>query len=233
MNTFRIAEINLNMTAKGKILKRQSKAYLSEKSTIADITIDISEDFLKQKQKEMPHLTLDECEYIWTGGDFYNKLLDFDGFMLHASAVAYENKAYLFSARSGTGKSTHAELWKKYFGADKAVIINDDKPAIRLMDNSFFVYGTPWSGKSDKNLNIKVPLRSIVFIERSETNRIDRIDNKQAIGLIMNQTLRPKQIEKMDKLFDLLDKLLATVPIYKLCCNISEDAVELAYKVIG
>ncbi|OPZ86250.1 MAG: hypothetical protein BWY74_03696 [Firmicutes bacterium ADurb.Bin419] len=153
--------------------------------------------------------------------------------MLHASAVAYENKAYLFSARSGTGKSTHAELWIKHFGADKAAIINDDKPAIRLLDNSFFVYGTPWSGKSDKNLNIKVPLRSIVFIERSETNRIDRIDSKQAIALIINQTLRPKQLEKMDKLLDLLEKILVTVPIYKLCCNISEDAVELAYKVIG
>ncbi|WP_010243551.1 hypothetical protein [Acetivibrio cellulolyticus] len=233
MNTYKIAELKLNMKVKGKLLKRQSDEYLSDKSTSADITIDICEDFFKAKQREMPHLSIDECEYIWTGSEFYHKLLDFNGFMLHASAVAIENKAYLFSAKSGTGKSTHTELWQKYFGEDKAVIINDDKPAIRFIDNKFYVYGTPWSGKTDKNLNIKVPLKSIIFIERAETNWINQIDSRQAIKLILDQTLRPKQIEKMDKLFSLLDKLLKTVPIYKMGCNISEDAVKFAYDAIG
>lgn len=139
MNTYRIAELKLNMKVKGKILKRQSTGYLSDKSAIADITIDICDDFLAVKQRENSHLSIDECEYIWTGGEFYHKLLDFNGFMLHASAVAICNKAYLFSAKSGTGKSTHTELWQKYFGEDRAIIVNDDKPAIRFIDNQFYV----------------------------------------------------------------------------------------------
>lgn len=232
MNTYRIAELKLNMKVKGKILKRQSNSYLSHKSAIADITIDIGDDYLEVKQKENSHLSIDECEYIWTGSEFYHKLLDFNGFMLHASAVAINNKAYLFSAKSGTGKSTHTELWQKHFGEDRAIIVNDDKPAIRFMDNQFYVYGTPWSGKSDKNHNVKVPLKSIVFIERSERNWINRIDSKQSLKLVFDQTLRPKQLAKLDKLFALVDELLKTIPIYKMGCNISEDAVRLAYETI-
>ena len=230
MNTYKIAELKLNMKVKGKILNKQSTKYISDKSEITDITIDICDDYLEGKQKENSHLSIDDCEYIWTGSEFYHKLLDFNGFMLHASAVAVDNRAYLFSAKSGTGKSTHTELWQKYFGEDRAIIVNDDKPAIRFIDNQFYVYGTPWSGKSDKNHNIKVPLKSIVFIERSETNWINRIDSKQALKLIFDQTLRPKQLAKVDKLIALVDELLKTTPIYKMGCNISENAVKLAYE---
>lgn len=233
MNWYEIVGLKINMKAENKTLKKQASTYLSDKSKIADITISLTDDFIKDKQKENPHLTIDECEYIWTGSQFYHKLLDFNGFMLHASSVAMENKAYLFSAKSGTGKSTHTELWQRYFGEERASIINDDKPAIRLINNEFYVYGTPWSGKSDKNLDIKVPLKGIVFIERSETNWIKRIDSKQAIKLILDQTLRPKQIEKMDKLLGMLDQLLKIVPIFKMGCDISEGAVKLAYSVLN
>jgi hypothetical protein len=233
MNTYKIAELMLNMKVKGKILHNQSSRYLTDKRALSDLTIDLEDAYLEAKQKENSHLSIDECEYIWTGSEFYTKLLDFNGFMLHASAVAVDDRAYLFSAKSGTGKSTHTELWQKYFGEDRAIIVNDDKPAIRFMDNRFYVYGTPWSGKSDKNHNIKVPLKSIVFIERSETNWIDRIDSKQALKLIFDQTLRPKQPAKVDKLITLVDELLKTTPIYKMGCNISEDAVKLAYETIN
>jgi len=233
MSIYKIAELIVNLENKGKTLEKQGKVYLTDKSETADITITLTYEFIKSKQKENPHLTIDECQYIWTGSEFYHKLLDFDGFMLHASALAMDNKAYLFSAKSGTGKSTHTELWQKCFGEDRAVIINDDKPAIRFINNLFYVYGTPWSGKSDKNLDMKVPLKGIIFIERSETNWIKRIDSKQAIKLILDQTLRPKKIEKMDKLLGMIDKLLKIVPIYKMGCDISEGAVKLAYSVLN
>lgn len=232
MNTYKIAELTVNLENKGKTLEKQGKEYLTSKSETADIAIALTDDFIKEKQKENPHLTIDECEYIWTGSQFYHKLLDFNGFMLHASAVAMNNKAYLFSAKSGTGKSTHTELWQRYFGEDRALIINDDKPAICFIDNQFYVYGTPWSGKSDKNIDIKVPLHSIIFIEQAKENWINKIDTRQAIKLILEQTLRPKDVEKMDGLLVLLDKLLKTIPIYKMGCDISKNAVELAYNTL-
>ena len=230
MNTYKIAELIVNMESKGRILDRQGSRYRTHGSETADITIAIADDFLTMKHKENPHLTTDECEYIWTGGEFYHQLLDFHGFMLHASAIAIDNRAYLFSALSGTGKSTHTELWQKHFGENRAVIINDDKPAMRFIDNQFYVYGTPWSGKSDKSLDIKVPLSGIVFIERAPTNWITRIDGKPAIRLILQNTLRPQKIAKMDALLVLVDQLLTAVPIYKMGCDISENAVELVYR---
>lgn len=233
MNTYEIAELTTNIEIKGKTLARQGKIYLTSKSETADIIVALADEFIRSKQKETPNLTMDECEYIWTSIKFYYKLLDFNGFMLHASAVAVDNKAYLFSAESGTGKSTHTWLWQRYFGENRAVIINDDKPAIRLINNKFYAYGTPWSGKSDKNLNVKIPLQSIIFIERSQENWIDRIDSKEAIRLVLQQTIRPRNIEKMDLLLVLLDKLLKVVPIYKMGCDISEDAVRLAYNTLN
>jgi hypothetical protein len=232
MNTYKIADLIVNLKNNGETLNAQGKPYLTDKRETADITIALTDEFLIAKQTENPHLTLDRCEYIWTGGQFYDRLIDFSGLMLHSSALAMDNKAYLFSAKSGTGKSTHTELWEKYFGKDKVMIINDDKPAIRFADNTFYVYGTPWSGKSDKNINRKVPLQSIVFIEQSQENWIKRIDSKQGVRLILQQTVVPKDIEKMDKLLVLLDRLLKTIPIYAMGCNISVDAVKLAYNTL-
>lgn len=233
MDTHKIAGISVNLETKGKIIEIQRKAYRIDKSEIADITIALSDKFIKQKQEENPNLTIDECEYIWTGISFYYRLLEFNGCMFHASAVAMDNNAYLFSAKSGTGKSTHTRLWQRYFGEDKALIINDDKPAIRFIDNQIYVYGTPWSGKSNKNLPMKVPLKGIVFIERSQANWISKVDNKEAIKLILDQTIRPKEIEKMDTLLGLIDTILKNVPVYKMGCDMSKEAVKLAYSTLN
>ena len=223
-----IAGLNIALKISGKTLQRQVNPYRMKGDAPADIIIDLPDSYILQKQKENPHLTLSDCAYIWTGLDFYRKLINFDGFILHSSAVALEGKAYLFSAPCGTGKSTHAALWQQFFGADKAVIINDDKPAIRLIDGIFNVFGTPWSGKTDLNQNIRVPLQGICFLEQATGNRIQRIDNKEAIKLLLNQTLRPKDRERMTMLLDILDRLLLQIPVYKMGCNISREAVELS-----
>ena len=224
-------KIDLNVRVDGKTF-RQAAEYAKESGGAADMVIDIPDKYLSDRQKENPHLSFDDCEYIWTGFEFCSKLLDVEGFMLHSSAVAYENKAYLFSAPSGTGKSTHTEIWQKVFGSDKAVIINDDKPAIKLENGDFYVYGTPWSGKSDKNLNIRVPLQGICFIERSEKNYIERISTKDATHLILNQTVRPAYKGKMVNLLNLLDKLLVKIPVYRLGCNMEDEAAFTSYNAM-
>ncbi len=117
---------------------------------------------------------------------------------LHSSAVVVDGYAYLFSADSGTGKSTHTGLWLEHF-KEKAFIINDDKPVLRLENGQWFVYGTPWSGKTDLNINVKAKLGAIVFLERAKENHITPIEVKEAIPLFFNQTVRRlKREEKMD-----------------------------------
>ncbi len=227
---YSIADVNVGMILRsGGIIEKQAKEYLCEFDGAPELVVGLNDQFLSEKQKLAPHLSTLECEYMWTGEQFCSKLLEFDGFMLHASAVVYENKAYLFSAPSGTGKSTHTTLWRKVFGEDNTYILNDDKPVIRIKDGKVTVYGTPWSGKTDQNKNIGVPLQGICFLERSKDNWIQPIEAKDAAFGILNQTIRPADNTNMAKLLDLLDRLLKQTTVYRMGCNMDDDAAHTAY----
>lgn len=229
MNKYSVASLTVAMQPEGKTLLAHSGPYKTFSRHTADIEITVNRPFLLCKQKENSHLSIDVCEYIYTGAQFYRKLLDFGGFLLHASAVYLDGEAYLFSAKSGVGKSTHSALWLKYFGT-RAHIINDDKPALRIINGAFKVCGTPWSGKTNLSTNEIVPLKAIAFLERGITNEIKRINTKEALCLILGQTLRLPN--KIDKLLKLIDILLTDTPVYKLRCNMSPQAVECAYNTM-
>lgn len=230
MKTYSIADLTVNMDAIGKTVT-QAEKYLIDDSLNADITLTYNPSACEKAIKDHPELTMESCVYILLGKKFAEALLDFDGLVLHSSAVAYENNAYLFSADSGTGKSTHTQLWKQCFHG--AEIINDDKPAIRFIDGKFYTFGTPWSGSTPLNHNVKVPLKAICFIERGEKNFIEPLtDTSKIIHLLLSQTLRRVGVERTDKLFIMLDKLIKTVPFYILHCLPDEDAAKLAYSVM-
>ena len=225
---YRIANVIMEYTPFGETLTAQSKAYQVEDEQETDIKISFMEGFIEAKQKECPHLSISDIEYIYAGSQFYNQLLAFNGFMLHSSAVAVDGNAYLFSAASGTGKSSHTGLWQELFG-ERASIINDDKPAIRIEDGDCYVYGTPFSGKTDKNLNVKVPLKGICILERGMENKVQRISDKEAIFYILDQTIRPRDEKMMEQLIEILSQVLEVTPVYRMQCNISLEAAQLAY----
>ena len=100
---------------------------------------------------------------------------------------------------------------------------------IKLIDEKFYVFGTPFSGKTDKNANIKVPLKAICFLEQAKENSIRKMSAVEALMQIFNQTIRPVDAAKMEKLIFLVDKLLKNIPVYKMGCNMSVEAAEMAY----
>ncbi len=179
-----------------------------------------------------PGVSDDVGEYMSLGTVFYEKLLSFDGFMLHSSAVVVDSKAYLFTADSGTGKSTHTALWKELFG-DNAVILNDDKPALRLNNGKWYAYGTPWSGKHDISANIKAELAGIAVLQRSENNSIERYNGIDAISSVFKQVNRPKNEKARSKVLELLDKLIVNVPIWNLKCNMDIEAARISYEAMS
>ena len=237
MKRYIITDLTVDINFKGELLNTRAKKYEIEYSDkkAADIIIDIKPELIQKRVDENPTKTLNygDYEYVMTGTKFYRGLLDFNGFMIHSSAVVLDGKAYLFSAPSGTGKSTHTGLWMKHFEGKDVYIINDDKPAIRLSDDgNFYVYGTPWSGKTDKNTNACVPLQGICFIERSEENRIRKLNSLEAINKLMWQTIRPLDTASLDKLLSLFDKLIEKTNMYLMGCRIDNQAVELAYNTM-
>ena len=232
MGLHKIAGLYVDLYYKGRRLFDQALPYKCDEDVNPDFTICFPDEYIIEQQKENPHLSLNECEYIWTGSAFYTELVHYNGILLHSSCVMYEGVCYLFSAPSGTGKSTHTQLWLKTFG-EGAQILNDDKPAIRVEGDEVVAYGTPWSGKTDLAKNVRVPIKAICFIERSAENWIHKESSANAIALILNQTVRPNLQENMDQVIETLDKIIRKVPVYKMGCNISEEAARMAYDVMS
>lgn len=225
---YRIAGLAVKMDSFGRT-EEQAEAYLCEVQDVVDFSIVSG----RQKLREIyPKLSEDECEYLSTGVYFYRKLIDHDGLMLHSSAIVMDGKAYLFTADPGTGKSTHTSLWLKQFG-DRAYILNDDKPALRLEDGAWYAYGTPWSGKHDISRNERVPVAGIACLERGEHNEIVPFSGIEAISAIMKQVNRPKAAEYRVKLMKLMDKLITQVPIWKLKCNMGPETVNVSYEAMS
>lgn len=224
---YNIAGVLVDMEPRYPRSQKQSEAYIVAKEGPSNIRIRLSDEFLAERHKENPHLSLEDCEYVWLGSEFYNALPIFKGMMLHSSAVVYDGNAYLFSAASGTGKSTHTQLWLKQF--EGAYILNDDKPAIVVTDDGIYAYGTPFSGKTDWNVNKGVPLRGICALERGEKNIIEPLSKDEALFWIMNQTVRPSEEERMMQMLDVLDEVIKQVPTYKLYCNMDPEAAIVSY----
>lgn len=229
-----IAGLKVNIENDGRRTGKQARAYLADNQSDRqniDITVNVSNERIKAAVNEHPELSESDWEYLLTGSDFYTKLLKFDGIMLHSSCVVVDGFAYAFSADSGTGKSTHTQLWLKHFG-DRAYILNDDKPAIRIIDGRVYACGTPWSGKHDYSAPKIVPLAGICFLERSEANQIRKAETVDAVYKIFAQTVRRLGPEAMEKLFDVLEKIFSMVNLWTLRCNISDEAVITSYNAM-
>lgn len=235
MSVYDIAGLKVKIVNEKGRTKKQAIPYLAQnqdENQHIDITINVDERRVLAAMKEHPELVQDDWEYMITGSDFYTALLNFNGILLHSSCVVVDNKAYAFSADSGTGKSTHTQLWLKHFG-DRAYMLNDDKPAIRLIDGKVYACGTPWSGKYDYSTPAVVELAGICFLERSEDNWIKKADTSKAVFNIFSQTLRHLSAQGMDNLFNVLEELFSKTSLYELGCNISDDAVLTAYNAMS
>lgn len=157
------------------------------------------------------------------------RLVFYDVILVHGSSVAVDGKAYLFTAPSGTGKSTHTRMWREYFGS-RAVMINDDKPLVRFGKDGVYIYGTPWNGKHRLGSNICAPLCGVCILERAEENSISRISKKEAYPSLLAQIYRPTEnVEAMVKTLNLAGRFME-VPLYRLGCNISHQAAVTAYE---
>ena len=149
--------------------------------------------------------------------------------LFHGSALAMDGEGYLFAAKSGTGKSTHARLWRESFG-ERVVMVNDDKPILSVAPEGILVWGTPWDGKHHLSRNMSVPLKALCVLGRGEENFIERLTREQAYPNLLKQIYRPQDISAMGLTLAHLDRLLETVPVYRLSCNMEPEAAIISYE---
>lgn len=157
-----------------------------------------------------------------------------NAFLLHSACFDIGGVGVAFAAHSGTGKTTHMNLWQKLLG-DRMIIVNGDKPIVRFFDDepeTPYAYGTPWCGKEGLGCNMRTRLQHICFIERSETNFVEPMEKADVIDLIFNQVYMPKDPIAVMNTISLIDKLLSCCKLWKIHCNMEPEAAEIAYNAI-
>ena len=230
MPIYRIADLNIKINHKYAYTHKLCYNYLHENQD-ADFDFEVSanpEDYEKDKAF-LEGYSDAYLESVSIYREIAKRILDHDGIIMHASVVEMDGKAYAFTAKSGTGKSTHTCLWTRVFEG-KARIINGDKPLIRLIDGKLFIYGTPWCGKEGININTKSELDSICFINRAKENSIEKLDKNVALTKIFTQLLMPENQEQADKFFNMVDCIFENVKFYNLFCNMEPEAAIVAYE---
>lgn len=157
-----------------------------------------------------------------------------NAFVFHSACFDVEGVGVAFAAHSGTGKTTHMNLWQKYLG-DKMVVVNGDKPIVRFFDDepeTPYAYGTPWNGKEHLGCNMRTKLQHICFIERSETNYVEPMNKQDVIDRIFNQVYMPKDPVAVVNTMQLIDRLLSCCKLWTIHCNMEEEAAKIAYEAI-
>ena len=150
--------------------------------------------------------------------------------LMHGAVVALDDKGYMFTAPSGTGKTTHAKLWLK--NIQGSYVVNGDKPLLKIDNDEVLAYGTPWSGKEGLNINDKVKLKAICILERGSVNEISEISYSKAFIKLYEQIYKPEKLNLLMRTFELLDLLKDKVKFYKLKCNMENEAAIMAYNYL-
>lgn len=228
-------------------VEKLCKDYFTEKEP--EYTVAVSEEEIAKESEYGETWAAGYLETLAVYRKICEWLLDKDIILFHCSALEMDGKAYLFTAPSGTGKSTHTRLWREVFG-DRVTMINDDKPLLTIPVNhlqdatsdvtmsgksisgeDIRVYGTPYGGKDGIQTNTSAPVAGIVILHQAKENSIRRMDAREAYPTLLNQTYRKKEPTAMMKTLELVDRL-AQLPVYSLGCTISEEAVMLAYQTL-
>ena len=223
---YEIAGLKVEMEPKFGRLTRQSDSYRSAGAPVLTIEPN-SQDISRMRQGGR---TEEEQEYICCSAAFCRSLIPYGRFFLHASAIVVDGAAYLFSAPSGTGKSTHTAMWRERL--PESYILNDDKPVIQVQKEEITVWGTPFAGKTNLQVNREVPLKGICFLKQGSENRIRQVTDDEALALLLRNTWRPRENDRMNQLLDMMEQVVTQINMYEMSCTREPEAAKLSYRVM-
>lgn len=217
------------------------KAYLTDHAP--EFLISISREELPKEQERLRQEALEEglrfrrfpdpfLERSLIQQKLAEELLEQEILLFHGSTVALDGRAYLFTARCGTGKSTHTRLWRETFPG-RAIMVNDDKPFLRFTEEGVLACGAPWSGKHGLDSNIALPLAGICILTRGPENRIRPADAGQVMELLLDQAIRPEDPRLLDISRRLVHRLADAVPLWQMECTKEPEAALVAWEAMS
>ena len=221
------AGMTVDIRARYPYMEQMCSGYLAPSDATPDFAVEVTDEEIAREADPTRELPKGYLESLALYRKICHEALAYDTFLFHGSALAIDGRAYLFTAPSGTGKSTHTSLWRREWG-DAVTVVNDDKPLLRVTEERVFVCGTPWDGKHRLSTNCQVPLAAICLLKRGQTNSIRQITSVEAYPTLLSQTYRPRDGEDMAKTLALLDRAVRQVKLYEMHCNISAEAARVA-----
>ena len=228
-NTYKFGDVPVEITYRGGYFERKAEDYITDEEPLFSIfATDEDLDYENEQAEEVSNYSKPYLEYIAIHRLFCEKAIEYGVVLFHSSVVEVDGECYLFTAKSGTGKSTHTRMWREVLG-ERAIMINDDKPLIREEDGVFYAYGTPWDGKHELSVNRRSPIKAICYLERGKENSIEKVNNKDVTYNLLAQIYRPRNQEGLIKTLDFADSMLKSIPMYRMKCTISHEAAEMAY----
>ena len=236
-----IAETVFSVHSLFESTKDYCKHYLSEKE--ADFSVEVFPEDLTFEQNALDEEAREEglkrrkfsdpfLERTAIQRKVADNLLNRDILLIHGSGIALDGEGFLFTAACGTGKSTHTRYWRDVFG-DRAVMVNDDKPFLKITPAGVTMYGAPWSGKHGLDTNIAVPLKGICILERGPENRIFPIVPEDALAMMLHQGCEPTDDAGHPRFEALIRELTRSVPLWRMECTKDPQAAIVAREAMS
>ena len=232
MAKYLLADLVVDIQNRYSYLEKQCRNFRCDDSLPAAFSVSVTDAEIEAETKSLDgRFAKGYVESICIYRKLCLQMPAFDGLFLHSSVIRVAEKGIAFLAPSGTGKSTHTQLWMQLLG-DQVKIINGDKPIVRFTDSTPVAYGTPWAGKEGLYEKDSVILTDLCFLERAKENTCTAISPEDALQRIVHQVILPKSAQGTLETLNLLDQLLRNCRLWQIRCNMDLSAAQIAYHTI-
>lgn len=190
---------------------------LNTSTWTAVIDVDTTQEFVPNEE-----FTLKDYIFFMIRDIFFCYAQNFSMLPIHSSSIIYDEKAYLFTAPSGTGKTTHTNLWKKLFNVQ---ILDGDITMLSVRNNKVFASGMPWCGTSQQYTNITLPLGYIISLSRSNANYIEEFSEIDSVLTITAESMAPNWNRfTVSKTLEIAKSIASLSPVLHLYCTPEDEA---------
>ena len=225
MFTIKIAEHVFRIDNKYRFVWIMCEKFFTDEAPEALISVTEEE----MERERGAHFAPYFLEYLAVHRKIAEYLINCETLLFHGGCVCADGEAYLFTAPSGTGKTTITKHWRNWLGDSKSFRVCDDKPFLRITDSCVVIYGSPWDGKHFFSANVSAPLKAVCLLEQGETNHIEAITQGEALPELFRQAYRPSDPAGMEKALSMVVKLSGSVKLYRLRCTAEPEAARVAY----
>ena len=233
--TIRLADLVVKATTLYGETPLLCRDYLIDTEEAPDIVVETDQERIdcERERDNLGDFSDSYYETLAVYREIAEELPRFGRMLIHGSCVAIGERAWLFLARSGTGKSTHTRWWRTEFADQRPYMVNDDKPIVEVREDGVFIYGTPWDGKERLSSNVRVRLAGIGLLERSQTDFAKPIPASEGVVAMLPHVYRPAGRAAVQATIEAIRQVSNRVPLFRVEVTNSANAAHVVHDIMA